>query len=74
MLLRSIAAALVLAGLGLGGLAAYSYFAVPVDPGLVVLEADLDLGDCTVGQETDAVFRLQNNSGRTLRVLSLVPC
>jgi len=74
MPLRSIAAALVLGGLALLGLAAYSYFAPSQGPALAVAESDLDLGDRTAGQEADIVFRLQNNSGHPIRILGLEFC
>jgi uncharacterized protein (DUF58 family) len=74
MVLRLIVAALVLCGLTLLGLAAYSYFAPPRSPALAVAESDLDLGNCLAGRETDVVFRLQNNSGHPIRVLGLVLC
>jgi hypothetical protein len=74
MVLRLIVAALVLCGLTLLGLAAYSYFAPLRGPALAVGESDLDLGECTAGKETDVVFRLQNNSGHAVRVLGLVLC
>jgi hypothetical protein len=74
MLLRLLSAALVLVGLSLLGVAAWSYFAPPRGPALETPETDMELGQCTPGQETEVVFHLQNNSRRPIRVLGLAPC
>ncbi len=69
MLLRIVSAALVLGGLALWGLAAYSYL-VPPAPDLLVAQTDFAFNDCAAGQESSMVVRLQNNSGRPIHVFS----
>ncbi len=69
MFQRIILAALVLVGLALCGLAAYSYL-VPPAPDLVVAQTDFEVSDCTAGHKTSVVVRLQNNSGRPIHVFS----
>ena len=68
MPLRITSAVLVVAGLVLLGLAAFSYMAAPAEPGLVV-ETDVQVEDCTAGQRTEFAIPLHNTSGRAIRVL-----
>lgn len=71
---RTLALVLVLAGFVLLGLATYEYFAPQDTASLTVVETEIDIGDCTAGQEADVVFRLHNTSGQPLWVIGLVPC
>jgi hypothetical protein len=66
---RIISAVLVLGGLALCGLAAYSYLVPPVSD-LLVAQTDFEINDCITGQESAFVVRLQNNSGRPIHVFS----
>jgi hypothetical protein len=61
--------------------AVYCYF-WPPDAGvdaalpnlLEVAETDLELSDCVPGQKRTVVFRLDNRSGKPMRVLGLSEC
>lgn len=76
--LRGLAAPLVLAGLGVAGLLAWSYWqfgslsmamAYVSGYALVPESATLDAGDAPAGKDTKVQFRLRNVSGRPVRVV-----
>jgi hypothetical protein len=73
MSLRITSTTLLLSGLTLLGLAAYSYLTASPGPQLVVLQTDLELDDCTAGQQT-VVVPIHNHSGRAIRVLGWSEC
>ena len=54
--------------------AAYSYFAPPPSPALHVAETEIEMPDAYPGQEKDIVFRLDNRSGKPIRILGQVDC
>ncbi|MCI0458258.1 MAG: hypothetical protein L0Z62_14940 [Gemmataceae bacterium] len=74
MPLRIISVALALGGLALLGLATHSYFTAPAGPSFVAVETDLAVGDCIVGQVTEIVIPLKNNSDRPVRVVGWASC
>ena len=57
---------------GFGALAggAYLYFS-PSGPWLEIAETDVELAGCTAGEKYDVVYRLDNLSGRPMRVLGI---
>jgi hypothetical protein len=63
-----------LVGIGFLGAAAYCYFAPPPGPALHVDETEIKLNDAQVNQKRDLVFRLDNRSGKPMRVLGVSWC
>jgi hypothetical protein len=71
---RIVSALFLLVGLAAVGSAAYLGFAPPAGPALVVPETEIHVPECTPGQAVGVMVRLENTSGRPIRVLGLVPC
>jgi hypothetical protein len=61
-------------GCGLLLLAGYLYFAPPPGPALEVGATNLELTDCVAGEKRVVVYRLDNRSGRPMRVLGMPGC
>ena len=74
MAYRILSGVLVITGVLLLGFGAYSYFASPSDPGLVVPNTDIQLADLTPGEKTEVLISLENKSGRPIRVVGLGQC
>ncbi len=71
---KIVSIVLVLAGAALLGLAMSYYFARSLGPSLAFEETDFQPEDCKVGQKTDIVVSLLNNSRRPIRVLGWATC
>ena len=54
--------------------AGYCYFAPPPGPGVDAVEPEVELADCVPGQKRDVVYRLENRTGKPMRVLSVAGC
>jgi hypothetical protein len=56
------------------GLAAYAYFAPAAGPSLAVAATEIDVPDCAPGRETEVAVRMENTSGKPMRILGLAEC
>ena len=54
--------------------AVYCYFMPPLGSALHVPETDFELSDASPGQKREIVFRLDNRSGKPIRILGQVDC
>ena len=52
----------------------YFYFAPPRPESLGVAESDIQLKDSFAGEKRDIVLRIDNNSGRPVRVVGVEAC
>jgi hypothetical protein len=63
-----------LVAIGFLGAAAYCYFAPPPWPAMHVDQTEIKLTDAVPKQKRDLVFRLDNRSGKPMRVLGVSWC
>jgi hypothetical protein len=69
-----LAAFCLCVGVGLSLLGAYAYCTRPGGPALEAAETDIELSDCVPGRKREVVLRLENHSGKPIRVLGVGFC
>jgi hypothetical protein len=71
--IRLLSTGLLLLGLGLLGVAAWEYSTADDGPGITIEDSDREVTVDADGQAS-VVFRVQNHSGRAVRVVSVAEC
>ena len=69
----AILSLILVASFGLLALCAFSRLA-PAGPNLIAIEPDIQLDDGLVGQSREVIFRVENRSGQSMRILGLGFC